>query len=91
MQTACSTACSSPPDSCFLLMGVAIVSIECIPWREAQPEGGLKGVGLTQEEEGFGGPVPGVWFWKVLLPLPVPLRSALHSSGCHSEIFPLLS
>lgn len=70
-------------------MGIAIVSIECIPWREAQPEGGLKGACLTQEEEGIGGPVPGVWVWKALLTLSVPPRAALHSSGGHSEILPL--
>ena len=88
MQTAYSTACSPPPDSCYLLMGIAIVFIEFIPWREMQPEGGLKGVCLIQEEVGFRDPVPGVWFWKAFLPLCVPLWTALCPSGCHSEILP---
>ena len=89
IQTAYSTACSSPPDSCHLLMGIAIVFIEfIIPWREMHLEGGLKGVCLIQEEVGFSDPVPGMWFWKALLPLRVPLWAALHPSGCHSEILP---
>lgn len=88
MQTAYSTACSAPPDPCYLLMGIAIVFIEFIPWREMQPEGELKGVCLIQEEVGFRDPVPGVWFWKALLPLCVPPWTALCPSGCHSEILP---
>lgn len=82
IQTAYSTACSSPPDSCHLLMKNVIVFIEfIIPWREMQPEGGLKG-GLFNTRGGRF-QRPSSWYvdlWKALLPLCVPLQDATQKS-----------
>lgn len=83
IQTAYSTACSSPPDSCHLLMGIAIVFYRIHYSLEGNAAGRRVERGLFNTRGGRF-QRPSSWY-VVLEGSPSPVCAP---SGCHSEILP---